>query len=244
MKQVIIYNQVSTTNHGGKRFVNEELFNFFRAQIDWSLHLGWSANDIILGTNFDFEYNGVKNYYLYDICKYSGFNNFWYGAVELLSADLFGSILGGEDFWLHDQDSWPVRYFDFPTFDGEIAGCEYQGTKEWNCGSIYCKNTSQSSLQFIVNLMKDYPEANVSSDEDWISWCRNNEESKIKDVMSSINTRYNCGITHFDKRFKVATKPINVFSFRPDVEENMEIIEKHLPKEMLDIFIKNNLRSK
>ena len=62
--------------------------------------------------------------------------------------------------------------------------------------------------------------------------------------MSSINTRYNCGITHFDKRYKKAIKPINVFSFRPDVEKNMEIVEKYIPKEMNEIFVKHNLRSK
>lgn len=244
MKQVLIYNQINTTNQGGKRFVDEELFNFFKAQIDWSLYLGWDSSDIILGTNFDFEYNGVKNYHLYDVCTYSGFNNFWYGAHELVSADVFGSIFDGEDFWLHDQDTWPLRYFNFPEFKGDIAGCEYQDTEHWNCGSIYCKSSSVAVLKYIVDLMRHYPNAPFSSDENWIAWCRFNKESQIRDRMSSINTRYNCGITHFDKRYNAAIKPINVFSFRPDIDWSIKIVEKYIPKEMNEIFVKHNLRSK
>ena len=33
---------------------NELLFNYFRAQVDNSLRLGWKREDIIIGTNFDF----------------------------------------------------------------------------------------------------------------------------------------------------------------------------------------------
>ena len=99
MKQVIVYNQIDSDYHGG-RCENETLFRYFRSQIDWSLSLGWKKDDIIIGTNFSFEYNGVKNHNLTDICTYSGFNNFWYGALELIKNGVLT-----EDFWLHDQDS-------------------------------------------------------------------------------------------------------------------------------------------
>lgn len=243
MKQVLIYNQIDTNYHGASRYQNEELFNYFKAQIDWSLSLGWKKTDIIIGTNFDFSYNGITNYHLYDVCKYSGFNNFWYGAYELLSADINNDIFEGEDFWLHDQDSWPVRYFDFPIFEGEIAGCEYQGTNQWNCGSIYCKNSSKYVLEYIVKLMKDNPNLDISSDEVLIGWCRFDERSQISDLMKSINTRYNVGVTHFQKRFDFAEKPINVFSFKPDKNSDYKVVEKYLPKQIKNIFIKHNLGS-
>ena len=153
MKQVIVYNQIDSDYHGGQRYENETLFRYFRSQIDWSLSLGWKKDDIIIGTNFSFEYNGVKNHNLTDICTYSGFNNFWYGALELIKNGVLT-----EDFWLHDQDSWPVRNFEFPIFPGVIAGAEYQGTKQWNCGSIYMKDSVEPILDYIVELMKDQNE--------------------------------------------------------------------------------------
>ena len=172
MKHVIVFNQIDTTYHGGMNYENEQLFNYLRAQIDWSIQLGWKKEDIIIGTNFDFEYNGVKNYQLTDVCTYSGYNNFWYGALELMKNGVLN-----EDYWLHDQDSWPVRYFNFPKFDGEIAGCEYQATPFWNCSTIYLKKTSQFLLEYIVELMRDNPNAPVSSDEEWIIFCRSHDQS-------------------------------------------------------------------
>lgn len=236
MKHVIVYNQIDTDYHGGKRYTNETLFNYFRAQIDWSLHLGWKKEDIIIGTNFDFEYNGVKNYELTDVCTYSGFNNFWYGALELMNNGVLD-----DDFWLHDQDSWPHEYFDFPNFHGEIAGAEYIGTRQWNCGSIYIKKSAKSVLTYIVDLMRDNPEVPVSSDEEWIAFCRFDNNSDIKNYLQSIDTRYNCGVTHFSKRYNEATKPINVFSFKPDLGRDFDTVSDYLKQEMIDIFKKHKL---
>ena len=54
------------------------------------------------------------------------------------------------------------------------------------------------------------------SDEEWIAFCRFDEHSEIRNYLSSINTTYNCGVTHHNLRYDKATKPIRVFSFKPD----------------------------
>ena len=236
MKHVIVFNQIDTTYHGGMNYENEQLFNYLRAQIDWSIQLGWKKEDIIIGTNFDFEYNGVKNYQLTDVCTYSGYNNFWYGALELMKNGVLN-----EDYWLHDQDSWPVRYFNFPKFDGEIAGCEYQATPFWNCSTIYLKKTSQFLLEYIVELMRDNPDYPVSSDEEWIAFLRHSNHSEIKNYLTSINTRYNVGRTFFKDRYENATKPINVLAFKPDLDKDFNTIKHLLDEDFIDIFRKHNI---
>ena len=138
MKNVLVYNIVDDK----KRYDNELLFNYFRAQVDNSLRLGWKKVDIIIGTNFDFEHNGVKNIELKNICTSNVFNNKWYGMLELIE----GGYLG-DDFWFHDQDSWQVEKIDFPKFEGEIGGCTYVYTSEWNSCSMFLKNTSQYVIQ-------------------------------------------------------------------------------------------------
>jgi len=235
MKQVIIYNQVKTKYHNGQKYTDESLFNFFRCHIDWSLQLGWKKEDIVIGTNFDFEYNGVKNHELKDVCWYSGYNNFWYGALELMKSGVIT-----EDFWLHDHDSWANRYFEFPKFDGEIGGCEYQGTSQWNCATIYLKKSCIDILEYIVDILRDNPDIPVSSDEEWIAFCRFNPRSEVREYFSSLDTRYNCGITYFDKRYANATKPINVFSFRPDYE-TYRIAEPYVDDGLKTIFKKHRL---
>lgn len=234
MKQVIIYNQLNVEYHGGKRYVNEELFNFFKCQIDISLHLGWTPDDIILGTNFDFEYRGVKNHYLTNVCEWSGFNNFWFGAYELLEKGVIN-----DDFWLHDHDSWPINKFEFPKFVGEVAGCEYVGTTEWNCGSIYFKKDAKEILEYIVETLIMNKETIVSSDEIIISHLR--AYSPIAKYMSSINTTYNVGVTHGPLRLAAANKPVNVLSFNPGLEiGRTRLIEaglnKEIPSDILQIY--------
>jgi hypothetical protein len=236
MKNVIVYNRVDTTYHTSKEFNDNHLINYLKAQIDNSLRLGWHKNDIIIGTNFEFEYQGIKNYQLTDVCTYSGFNNFWYGALELMNN---GVLV--EDFWLHDQDTWPTRKFKFPEFDGEVAGCEYIKTEQWNCGSIYFKKTSKDILEYIVELMRQNEEHKVSSDEEWIAFLRHSNHSEIKNYLTSINTRYNVGRTFFKDRYENATKPINVLAFKPDLDKDFNTIKHLLDEDFIDIFRKHNI---
>lgn len=225
MKNVIVYNQLNTTNHGASRWNNEELFRYFRSQIDNSLRLGWAPEDIILGTNFEFEYNGVKSHLLTNVCEWSGFNNFWYGALELVQK---GIVTG--KFWLHDHDSWQVAPMEFPEFNGEVAGIEYVGTQEWNCGSIYFNNNGPI-LNNIVDTLELNKAAKVSSDEVIISYLRRHPFTK--DRMTSINQRWNVGLTHSDLRLAKAIKPIIVLSFKPDQKDIYLTLNE---KGMLDLI--------
>ena len=51
----------------------ENTFKLIKVQIDNSLECGWDPKDIIIATNFDFKYKGVKTYVLDEICDYSQF---------------------------------------------------------------------------------------------------------------------------------------------------------------------------
>ena len=227
MKNVIIYNQLQTKHHGASRWNNEELFKYLRAQIDNSLRLGWNREDIILGINFEFEHNGVSSHLLTNICEWSGFNNFWYGALELVERGIVT-----EEFWLHDHDSWQVSKMEFPTFNGDIAGVEYVGTPEWNCGSIYFSKDCLTVLKYIVDTLEYNKESEVSSDEVIIGYLR--RHSPIATQMSSINQRWNVGLTHAQLRHSSAIKPVIVLSFKPDQKDIYNTLKEKGLEELLD----------
>ena len=111
MKNVLVYNIVQDKI----RYEHELLLDYFRAQVDNSLRLGWKKEDIIIGTNFDFEHNGVKNIKLNNICTDNIFNNKWWGMLELMKG---GHIDGSEvtDILAYDGDlhsySSPRLYTD------------------------------------------------------------------------------------------------------------------------------------
>jgi hypothetical protein len=216
MKNVLIYNKISDK----PRWSNEELFSSFRAQIDISLTRGWKKEDLIIGTNFDFEYKGIKNKPLTDICTTNPFCNKFYGMLEMMENGMLD-----DDFWFHDQDAWQLHDdLDFPEFTGEIGGCTYVFTPEWNTCSLFIKKSAANILEFIVNFMKmnpDYLES-VQSDEHVISSLRHGR-TEIDEYLSTINNQYNVGRTKMEHRYKAAAKPIFVGGFVPQIPDSVQV---------------------
>ena len=238
MKNVLIYNIVDDK----KRYDNELLFNYFRAQVDNSLRFGWKNEDIIIGTNFEFEHNGVKNIELKNVCTTNIFNNKWYGILELMND---GHL--EDDFWFHDQDSWQVNKVNFPEFEGEIGGCTYVYTPEWNTCSMFIKHTSKHVVKYVVDFMELNKEANFYSDENYISILRHN--SDIKNILTTLNNKYNVGLTHMEQRYEAADKPVCSLGFQPAVQYSWEVFVegknklniKLVDNEMVELFKKYNL---
>ena len=238
MKNVYIYNVVEDNI----RYDNELLLNYFRAQVDNSLRFGWKKEHIIIGTNFDFEHNGVKNIKLENICTTNIFNNKWYGMLELIET---GKL--NDDFWFHDQDSWQVSKVEFPEFVGEIGGCTYVYTPEWNTCSMFLKQTSVSIVEYIVEFMKINDNTNFYSDENYISLLRGG--SPIQDYLTTLNNKFNVGLTHMEKRYQAAEKPVCSLGFQPHVQSSWDVfIEgkndldlKLIDNEMIELFKTYNL---
>ena len=240
MKNVLIYNIIDDK----KRYDNELLFNYFRAQVDNSLRLGWERDDIIIGTNFDFEHNGVKNIELKNICESNVFNNKWYGIEELMSS---GKL--SEDFWFHDQDSWQIGDIEFPNFDGEIAGCTYVYTPEWNTSTMFFKYSSEMIVRYIVEFMEMNKEMPAYSDENYLAILRNSPGSEIISYLTTINNKFNVGLTHMEDRYNKAEKPVSVIGFQPHVQGSWDVFVegknklniKMVDEELLNIFKKYGL---
>jgi len=238
MKNVYIYNVVEDNI----RYDNELLLNYFRAQVDNSLRFGWKKEDIIIGTNFDFEHNGVKNIKLENICTTNIFNNKWYGMLELMTNGYID-----DDFWFHDQDTWQVSKIEFPEFIGEIGGCTYVYTPEWNTCSMFLKQTSVNIVEYIVEFMKINDNTNFYSDEHYIALLRNN--SPIQDYLTTLNNKFNVGLTHMEKRYNAAEKPVCALGFQPHVQSSWDVfIEgkndldlKLIDSEMIELFKTYNL---
>lgn len=200
MKNVIIYNKVTTDKFGGKRS-DGVIENYLKAQIDNSLNFGWNRNDIIIATNFDFEHNGVKNVILKNVCEWSGYNNKWYGIKELYETGLIK-----DECWLHDYDNWQISDLKFPNFDGKIAGATYVYTPEWNTASMFFKKDCIDILNIIHSFLEYYKHVKFDSDENAISALR--RVNQFKEYFSTINNQFNVGLTRLMDRYNAANKPI------------------------------------
>lgn len=193
----------------------EKTYNLIKCQIHNSLDLGWKPEDIIIATNFEFEYMGVSMHIVEDICDYSQFYHKQYAALELLNKEILN-----KNFWYHDLDAFQLKEFKFPNFSGDWGTSVYPGGDghSCQCGVIYLKITSKDMFEYLVDMMK----RKVLQTHDDEVVIRNH--LKLNPTynwrVSVLNTRYNMGMTGFNERYDGATKPINVVHFSPDKEKD------------------------
>ena len=249
MKNVMIYNKLTDN----VRWSDEELFNSFKAQIDNSLTRGWKKEDIIIGTNFHFEYKGIKNKLLKNICQENPFCNKFYGMLELMETGVLK-----DDFWFHDQDAWQLHDdLKFPVFNGQVGGCSYGPDKtfgeQMNTCSFYVKKTGSFVIKYIVDFMKQNLQLieHEYSDENVISYLRADKESELcaytgdntpykHEYLTLINHQYNIGVTRIKDRFDAADKPVYVGGFVPQIPKSVRIFNGE-NNEMKLNFIDNKL---
>ncbi len=207
MKNVILYIKNDDTPYK----THDSIIRYIHAQIDNSLHYNWNIDDIIVISNFSIEYKCVKNIIPTKLCNYNMWANKFYTLKEIFE-DYYQ-----DDVWLHDYDVWQIDKFEFPKFNGMIAGCPYDPHHQnWNGGSLFF---SKHSLP-LINYICDYYELNekiISKMDDgrgskWFSdeiiLCDLRNINEVKNLFSSLTPQYNLGMTFFKTRYEYAVKPI------------------------------------
>ena len=240
MKNVIIFQDFVKAKTYGHNWKTEELFNYFRAQIDNSLYWGWKPEDIIVCTNLDFEYKDATIVRLNNICQYNKYFNKQYGILELLESEIIT-----EEFWFHDFDDWQTEKMIFPEFDGDIGMGKYIDAKQWNTGSIFVKPSGVDIWRLIVDFMdenRNHPYVDGVGDENVVNMVYNLYR-ELQTRFSLLNNKYNVGCTQFDMRYGSAEKPVVVAAFKPDEEKDIKqfIDTKIVSEDLLQIFEENKL---
>ena len=240
MKNVMIFQNFVNDVTYGHQWKTKELFNYFKSQVDNSLRLGWKAEDIVICTNLDFEYKGITIIKMKEECKFNKYFNKQFGIWELLDRKLIT-----EPFWFHDFDDWPLEYFDFPEFDGDIGMGKYIDGQQWNTGSIFVKPSSVDIWELMVDFMKqnrDHQDVDNKGDENIVNMVYH-LYSQIQHRFSLLNNQYNVGCTQFDMRYNSANKPIFVGAFKPNESKDITKFEDKnlIDKDMFEIFRNHSL---
>src|SRR5260221_10472418 len=136
MKNLMIY-----INPKEKKFSSEHE-DLTRIQIDNSLSLGWKPEDILLVTNFPYEYNGVKSIIVGDYTVFDQDRSTKIPAIN----ELFrrGFIDENEVYWFHDHDAFQLVQFEVRL--DKDAGFTTHGaynSKLWNAGSFFFKKSAK-----------------------------------------------------------------------------------------------------
>lgn len=180
-------------------------------QIENCLDLGWKKEDIIIGTNFKFEYKGIKSIILENsTCEYSPVMTKTLGIYELMNRGILT-----ENFWVHDLDAWQNYTFEFPTeckdigFTTSPSGLLEEPPRSINSGSYFVRPTAKDLVKYAIDVGN---RTRCRNDE--YAWNHINPaiNSKFTDRVCFLNQTYNIGGGM--RRYGLAQKPILVIHDR------------------------------
>jgi hypothetical protein len=214
MKNLLIY------VNPDKKF-DQETSILAKIQIDNSLELGWPLEDILLVTNFPYEYRGVEAIVIPDSC----FNTIHKQATKIdVMVYLFDIcfIQKGILYWLHDFDAYQQEIIteDELGLNGIYLGLtDYGRHDKWNGGSTFLKYEAED----LYIEMKDgmYRENKVVmkkpiNEEDILMIMTKNNFNDINSRIKRLNISYNFGIKQMELCFNKAIKPLKVLHFHPE----------------------------
>lgn len=228
MKNILIFiSPTKSFNNPRADLINDAGVSV-KVQIENSLQLGWLKRDIMLFTNFNYEYAGIKATILDDVPFFerkpqaSKIN-------ALLKLFENGTIKSDEIYWFHDLDAFqlcsiPMLAIDLKTSD--MALTDYGRNDRWSTGVIYFK---KSSKDIFVNIRDVMYKKNIDEERALTHLTRTNQE--INKRVKKINKSFNFTPRNFKTMYALALKPIRVLHFHP-----LGAIGRRNPQRAFDFF--------
>jgi hypothetical protein len=239
MKNLITFQSIIRGTYGHD-WQENELFNFWRAQIDNSLRFGWKPEDLIILTNLSFEYKNVNVFKSSQICSYNKYFNKILGIWEVLK---FYNI--NDNIWFHDFDDWQISKFDFPDFPGSIGCCLFVNFTQICMSSLFIKPQSLPIWELVSEFIQNNPYENemkqIGDDHLFNNFIVNDEN--IKKEISLLDASYNIGMTQLELRLQRSKDKPKVIAFKPTDQKSYNKIKQLnlIDTDLENIFKNNNL---
>jgi hypothetical protein len=232
MKNLLIYTGPN------KKFSKEDSV-LAKIQIDNSLDLGWKKEDILLVTDFEYEYNGVRSF----VIKKDIYYKFDLNANKLpvvLYLINQNKLKSKEIYWCHDFDAYELNKINenelgLGNFDLGLVPYFYKA--EWQFGSFFFRNSAKDILELIDQTAKTKPHLSRNNEKTLTKLIKNYaiDSKRYKELNVTYSIMKRCLQTVYNE----AIKPIKVLHFRPsDPKDNQ------MPDSALNMFMygKNRLK--
>ncbi len=188
-----------------KKFAPEYI-KMSEIQIDNSLQY-WNPKDIIVVTNFPWEYHGVKSIVvdseLYsDVLSHgTSLSNKPKTAIYLIENNLVDEIN-----WFHDWDIFQLSDLNLESLDRDLGFVEYSYKPKIQLGSIFFKPEAIDVFRLIDSAINKYKQ----NEEETTNMLIDQNFNNILDRFKKLNTTYNIGAINTDSAASIAEKPLKI----------------------------------
>jgi hypothetical protein len=188
--------------------------------IDNSLALGWKREDIIVVTNFPYEYNGIKSLWVSDdnYCEFSPTAS----KINVILTLFDKGLIGKDLYWFHDWDVFqlePITAEEVNLKKGCIGLTDYGVTtmrnKEffrWSTGTLFFRDDTRETFQLLKDAVYKY-----KANEEVALLALRRKHPEILDRLQTIDITYNVATRKRDviATYEKAQKPLKVIHFHP-----------------------------
>jgi hypothetical protein len=183
-----------------------------KVQIDNSLSLGWAPGDLLLVTNFPYEYNGVQARVIGD----ESFCRFCWPATKVYVIDyLFrAGEIEPDLYWYHDFDCFQLHPFTDPVIERADIGMTNYGRVPRLCSaSVFFKDTAGD---IFARLKAEVARSHVNEEECMARLLA--LDASLKDRFELLNVTYAMNRANIRPNYAAATKPLKAahFHLTPD----------------------------
>jgi len=218
MKNLLIY-------VNPKKEFDDEHKILAKIQIDNSLELGWKKEDIVLATNFDYEYKGVKSIVVGDD-NFCSFNPLSTKTVTVIYLIENGMIEKNELYWVHDLDAYQLEKINEQEIglDATKVGLTTYGwSPKWCLGSYFFRENSKNFFKLLKDKIYDIRD----EDERALVALTKDNVGNINDMIKVLNISYQFGMRNVKYNYRLTTKPIKVIHFHPS-KRGRNVLDKFM----------------
>lgn len=211
MKNLLIY-------INPRKDFDEETKTLVKVQIDSSLSLGWKRQDLMLLTNFPYEYGGIDAMVVPDdlFCDFSLTQAKINGIVFLFEHDL----IRDEIYYCHDFDHYQLVFIPESEIQEKLGSADmgltdYGRIPRWHTAGIFFKKGAEDIFKLLQETVyKD----KIHNEEDALFMLTENNTNGIADRVQKLNCTYNYQQFNIRSTYPMADKPIRAVHFHPDWE--------------------------
>lgn len=211
---------------------NDENKVYVEIQIENSLNY-WKKEDILLVTNFPYEYMGVKSLVVPDNL-YSQVSRC---AIKInVICYLLEQKKITELTWFHDTEAWQLSPLDLK-LEKPIGLTDYGWSKKWNGGSMFFQPDTMDFFKLWKNSIEHYQ----MDDERSLMKLTESNIGNINSHIQRLNITYNLGRRRVEENLNLADEPIRVAHFHPYRENLLAKFATLLPENLYKLMYEKRI---
>lgn len=198
--------------HPDKKF-DDETKTLVKIQIDNSRELGWKDKDIMLFTNFDYEYGVIKANVIGDdaYCDYMPIGTKITTLFKLFDQ---GYIKKHTVYWMHDFDCYqliPFKKNDIILGKVDMALCDYGRKKnKWSGGSIFFKSSAKDIFEKQLKIMTEHKCVDETA-----LYSLTTQNPDIHARIKKLDSAYHFLPFNIKRNYRNCLKPLRIAHFHP-----------------------------